>query len=275
MKFKAPKTIRLWEPRFSKTVLKKMYADGPRAFRRGMWLDPYSEEERKIPHFAEAWKRGAGITVEGLLEKYPKCDRFQAMDPGGKSRPGTALFTLGQWGPLRFPLAIRFGQWGPREVGEQLIEEYLRWKPLIVYCENNALQDAFIDIVELLNPPEPIPIKGFQTGRNKADPDIGIEGLDAEISQGYWVFPAGECQGHEVNCECDWCRWRNEMTQYPNWETTDGVMAAWFAWNAARRSGGDAPPETYGKTIFGEGPTSIGTELLPEEEDGDLESADI
>lgn len=275
MTFPHQKTIRLWEPKFNKAALTKIYEDGPRAFRRGMWLDPYSEDERKIPHFVEAFKRGAGVTVASLLEKYPKCERFMAMDPGGKTRPGTAIFTMGQWGPLRFPLDIRFGAWGPREVGENLIAAFNKWLPVVVYCENNALQEAFIDIINLLKPVNPIALVGFQTGKNKADPDIGIEGLDTEISQGTWIIPAGEVEGHEVGCKCDWCRWVAEMTQYPNWETTDGVMSTWFAWNAARRGGGDSTVEVYGNRDFGGGEPPREDETEEGDIESDLESANI
>ena len=247
------KNIGLWKEKFDQDELQRWYDDGPRAFRRGMHLDPHSEEERKLPSFEAAVEAGRGLSVAELLERWPDCYRFTGFDPGGDKRPGSSIVTLGQWGPKRFPLAVKFGAWGPTDAAKALVREYLRWLPLVVYCENNSLQKAYIDLILNIYV-KPIPLKGFLTGLNKTDPNIGIEGIDAELARGQWIIPSDEFYPHEVGCKCDWCRWRSEVLNYPNYETQDGLMSTWFAWNAARRGGSGTGVEVkdYGRRTFAE-----------------------
>jgi hypothetical protein len=228
-----PETLPLWEGRFTRKQLLERQSAGPRAFSRGFQLDPYNPGERKLPHFPDVINAGTGLTVDQLLQRFPKAFIFMSLDPGGESRPGSCIQVLGAWGRHRFPLAVKYYQGNGKEVAQAVIEMYRRWRPMVVKVENVALQGTYIDLINVLTR-EPIPVSGWMTGRNKADPTIGIEGMDAEFSQGFWLIPAGEWQGHEIGCECDWCRWRNELLNYPNYETDDGVMALWFAWNAAR-----------------------------------------
>lgn len=234
-----PKRLPLWN-RFSKEYfLKKIEGEGIRAFRRNFQLDPYSEDERKLPHFDQAVKNGAGITVESILARWPRCARFTGIDPGGDKRPGTAIITLGISPDTyqRFPLSVRFGQWGPKRVAEETIREQLKWNSHVINFENNSLQEAFIDLVRMIPNSPVMPIRGFQTGKQKSDPEIGIEGLDIEFERGYWIIPSAEFEDHEVGCTCGWCRWVAEILNYPNYDTSDGLMATWFAWNAARVGG--------------------------------------
>lgn len=251
--FNAPTSLPLWN-RFSRAYFQmKIEGEGIRAFRRNFQLDPYSEDERKLPHFEQSCKAGAGQKVEDILRAHGKGLRFMGVDPGGEGRPGTAIFVL-QVAPnsgKRMPLSIRYGQWGPREVAEQVIADYLKWEPAVAYVENNALQAAFVDLIRLIPDAPVIPIRGFTTGRQKADPSIGIEGIDIELANGDWIIPAGEFDSHEVGCRCDWCRWKDEVGTYPNCETSDGLMATWFAWSAARMGGGKSvPAASYGDSEF-------------------------
>lgn len=234
-----PRTLPLWD-RFSKDYfLKKIAGEGFRSFRRNFQLDPYSEDERKLPNFKKAVDAGAGVTVQALLDRWPRCMRFTGIDPGGSNRLGTAIITLGISPDTlqRFPLSVRFGAWKPKRVAEEAIREQLKWNSAVIYFENNALQEAFIDLIRLIPGAPVMPIKGFYTGKQKSDPQIGIEGLDIEFGNGNWIIPSAEFEHHEVGCECGWCRWKAELLNYPNYETTDGVMGTWFSWSALRVGG--------------------------------------
>jgi len=234
--FNHPTTLPLWD-RFNREYFqKKIAGEGRRAFRRNFQLDPYSEDERKLPTFKQAIDAGAGASVKSLLHRWPKCPKYMGVDPGGSARPGTAIVTIGiSPDQKRFPISVKFGQWRPSEVAVEVIKEYQKWTPASVYVENNALQESFLDLIRILPNAPVIPMKGFTTGKQKSDPEIGIEGMDIEFANGDWIIPAEEFDHHEVGCDCDWCRWKDEILNYPNADTSDGLMAMWFAWNAARR----------------------------------------
>ena len=63
---------------------------------------------------------------------------------------------------------------------------------------------------------------------------MGLPGLAAEMERGGWLVPL---KGHEVTCSCGLCQWLIELENYPL-DFTDGVMASWFAREAARAGGG-------------------------------------
>jgi hypothetical protein len=247
--FKAPDSLPLWE-RYSREVLiDKASGMSRAAVRRGYFLNPFSEEERLMSEFDLACRLGRGLRVSDLLapEESKDWPRFSAMDPGGSSRPGTALITIARRPDgVRFPVDIEFGQWPPKYGAERAVLHHDRNRPGIFKVENNALQDAFIELIRALGGPD-IPLSGFYTGKNKADPDYGVGSLDAEFGNGGWIFPMGEVEGHTVDCGCPWCRLKNELYYYPNYATTDGVMALWFAREAARTCGKPAAGKSDGK----------------------------
>lgn len=75
-----------------------------------------------------------------------------------------------------------------------------------------------------------VPVKPFTTGRNKAHPEFGVEGLAAEMAAGKWIIPSG---GGRLHPEVD--AWINELLYYdPRSHTGDRLMASWFAREAAR-----------------------------------------
>jgi hypothetical protein len=53
--------------------------------------------------------------------------------------------------------------------------------------ENNAAQDY---IVQFARHSTAIPVFPFTTGRNKAHPEFGIEGLAVEMSNTKWLIPS-------------------------------------------------------------------------------------
>jgi len=280
MAFKCPEVVPLWEAKWPKRALQIKYEEGPREFRRGFQMDPMSDDERKLPHFEQAVEAGRGTTVEMLLRGDNRIPRFMGVDPGGDRRPGSALKILGLgMDGSRIPLAVKYGQWGPREFAEEAVRFYLQWMPWTVYVENDGLQKSYRELMAMLPGAPTMPLKGFLTSNKKTDPDIGIEGMDAEFIQGKWRIPSGEFYHHEVGCRCDWCRWRAEMMNYPNYPTSDGLMATWFAWHALRKGEGSQcgdPLSVDGMTTTG----GVGEEELEEENDdfsldSDLESWDI
>jgi hypothetical protein len=81
-------------------------------------------------------------------------------------------------------------------------------------------------------------LKAFTTGSNK----LGLSGLEVEFDNGVWRIPEREFAHHGPTCErvgederCGWCRWVEEVGNYPNVSSDDTVMACWFFREAGRQ----------------------------------------
>jgi len=157
------------------------------------------------------------------------------VDVASSSRPGTAICVVGMdnSSKVRYLLDIRFGQWTGPQINKIIKEIYLHWKakglaPAYVVVENNAVQSM---VGEWLTDPEAgipdLPLLPFTTGKNKADPNIGLPSLELEFERGLWVIP--EFIGHQAQCSCHWCRLVREFRNHPDHPSSDGVMALWFA----------------------------------------------
>lgn len=128
---------------------------------------------------------------------------------------------------VRSLLNIEAGKWsGPIIVGK-IIEAHRRFQS-ICWVENNQAQDF---IRQFVNASETIPIHGFTTGRSKAHPEFGVEGIATEMTQGKWKIPnrGGKCHP-EVQKFVDEC-----LFYSPEAHTGDRLMAAYFAREGARR----------------------------------------
>jgi hypothetical protein len=94
--------------------------------------------------------------------------------------------------------------------------------------ENVAAQDY---IVQLVRHETAIPVIPYTTGRQKAHPEYGIEGIAAELAANKWVFPCvTEARMHpELFSLCD------DMYGFdPRGHTGDRLMGMWFAREGAR-----------------------------------------
>ena len=131
---------------------------------------------------------------------------------------------------LRQVLSIRSGRWAGPEIIAQVEDTFERLGGTFV-VENNAAQNY---IVQFLQAGSAIPIMPFTTGRNKAHPEFGVEGLAAELAACKWLLPN---EGGKMHDELS--GWVQELLYYdPREHTGDRVMASWLAREGARRLGG-------------------------------------
>lgn len=131
---------------------------------------------------------------------------------------------------LRQVLSIRSGRWAGPEIIAQVEDTFSRLGGTFV-VENNAAQNY---IVQFLQAGSTIPIMPFTTGRNKAHPEFGVEGLAAELAACKWLLPN---EGGRMHDELS--AWVQELLYYdPREHTGDRVMASWLAREGARRLGG-------------------------------------
>lgn len=151
----------------------------------------------------------------------------------------TAIVTIFLWPEdwSRQLLWIEAGRWSSRDIRDHILDHARRYPGSFFVVENNAAQRWILDIVEnqLDLPvnerimPDIVP---FTTGRNKAHPEFGVEGVAVEITRGKWLFPTNG-PGEIVKQVAEL---RTEMEFYSRGaHTGDRLMGLWFAREGARR----------------------------------------
>lgn len=220
------RTVPLWIEKWPAAELQERKTIlGSMAFARGYRQEPISDENLLFKSFRTCIRAGA---VPDMRD----CNHYTGVDPSGKSRAGSVIFTLAvSKDGRRVPVDIRRGAWTPDQTAKQIIEVAAIYKPRVILFEDNALQDGYISLVKQISPDKSIPIKGFTTGRNKHSEREGLPGLEIDFENRSWEIYLDE---HEYSCSCPWCTWVGEMTSYPGGENSDCVMACWFAWEAIR-----------------------------------------
>lgn len=217
--------ISLWEPKWSQEVLvAKRRMVGERAYNRGFRQMALSDEEKTFRSFDKCLIKGA----KPLELADSNTPRFIGVDPFGQH---VVIFVLAlkKDPPRRVPVAIYRGSWGPAETVRHIVEAYRQHLPQVVKVENVAAQEAIVQWCQEKG--DVIPIEGFMTGKQKADPEIGLPSLEVEFENSSWEIAD---PSHELGCQCAWCVWIAEMRGHPLHPTQDCVMACWFAREAAR-----------------------------------------
>jgi len=116
--------------------------------------------------------------------------------------------------------------------GAKLPEHMIRvWKEYgvdLFYAENNATQGVITDLMMSFMGVSNLPIAGFHTGKNKADPDLGLISLENEFASKMWTF-CFSGKPHVENEKTDaYVKMYFEIRDYPFWTTQDIVMSLWF-----------------------------------------------
>lgn len=174
---------------------------------------------------------------------------FTGVDLAHRKKKGShlsALSTVMGWPEdgTRQMLWLQSGRWNAEEIALRILEHNERYHPIFI-VENNAAQQWIFNIVELTAkrlylearargedpPPIDLPVMiPFTTGRSKADPVFGVEGVAAEISANRWIFPT---HGH---CKDEVLELRTDMEFYTRGaHVGDRLMATWFAREGIRK----------------------------------------
>ena len=147
---------------------------------------------------------------------------------------------------LRQLLWIYSGRFRPDQIADLFVDFNERYASPIFIVENNAAQRWIMDIVETKIQKdywelkgrgiEPTPVEiptmiPFTTGRNKAHPEHGIQGLAADVAANRWVFPS-----HDGPCRDSALRLREGMEFFtPGVHPPDELMSTWFLREGLRR----------------------------------------
>jgi hypothetical protein len=189
-------------------------------------------------------------------------DRFVMGADLAKSRKNTAAFTsltvMGQTTTgLKVPVKIHRERMGSIATAIYIYYYYIHFGCESIRVETNVYQEALVEWIRLIQDvpdllsiyeyvKDDIPygkwlqmlpvleklydmdlsIDSYVTGREKADPTIGLPKIATELEMKQWVIPL---RNHDVDCQCGLCILIEEMLDYPYGKFKDTIMSTWFA----------------------------------------------
>lgn len=169
-----------------------------------------------------ALKRGQGKRLAHALSDLPDgLKTYTGVDLAVQQHAAadlTSLFTIAVHPDgSREVLCIESGRWSGPDIVRRIFETHMRFRSIVI-VENNGAQDF---VLQFASSQYALPIKAFTTGRNKAHPEFGVEGIAAEMEQGKWIIPN---EGGKTHPEVQ--AWIDEMLFYdPRSHTGDRLMA--------------------------------------------------
>ena len=204
---------------------------GPRNYTRSCRLIPFSDSELYFPSFEKCVVYGHDpIEFGKSFLKKNDCLVVSGIDYSSEKRPGTIQFTVAmdKKSGLRVPLDL-VSLKDPAKLPEHMIRVWRTYGVHLFFAENNALQEVITDLIINFTGVRYLPVEGFHTGRNKADPTMGIISLEKEFDNKMWTFvlPKKPEPGDDKNYV--WARMFYELRDYPFWEPNDIAMCTWFA----------------------------------------------
>ena len=225
--FKGKYNIPLWNAYWNKeALLSRLSVIGKRAFNRGFRQQALTDEDKTFPSSEKIFKEDIRFT-DIVQPSWPK---VMGIDPFGQQ---VVLFTMA-YNPhdyKRVPIDITRGKFDPSRTVKEIIRAFDVHRHQIIVCENNAAQEAIVQWAKEKGRAD-LPIIPFTTGKQKADPSLGLPSLEVEFANGAWIVPMG--QRHAPDCGCGFCVWRHELFNHPLAKAADTVMASWFAREGVR-----------------------------------------
>jgi hypothetical protein len=223
-----------WPEQWSAERIEEARMDlGPIEANRQLFCVARSDEEAR---FKKDWidnclDRGRGRQLAYGLNQIPSgYSVYTGVDlsVGGEKADLTCLFTIiVHPDESREVLCVESGRWSGPEIVSRIIDTHQRYQGLVL-VENNAAQEF---ILQFTRRASAVPVVPFTTGKNKANPEFGIESLATELANGKWIIPSIRGRGASAEIEA----WIQEMMNYsPNAHTGDRLMASWFAREGCR-----------------------------------------
>lgn len=222
----------LWPEKWTRERLIKKFHTMPRsAYNRAYRGIAYSEEERL---FTEASVRAALKDIDPrevptIVQGWPI---YVGVDIASGKKTSDAKYSvifvaaIHPTEKVRMVCEIRRGQWNITQLAQHLNDVYETWSPQTIFVENNAVQHMIVGFLKTIGC-KGLPIKGIYTGREKMDEDIGVPAMALDFDNDLWAIPyASE---HAADCSCVTCTFVEECLMFPDWDTSDIIMAAWLA----------------------------------------------
>ncbi|RKX63979.1 MAG: hypothetical protein DRP34_00515 [Thermodesulfobacteriota bacterium] len=219
----------IWKEHWSKEKLIERYNSMPlRAFARAFALLPISREDAVF----NRENIEACIVYNDPKYYREKCDYViigvDLAISQKKTAANTAIFVMGVIKEKNKLVALHaeYGKWTSPETVNAITKNFEDWKADIIVVENNQYQEALIQWLNEFN--RELPVQAHFTTSAKHDPEIGLPSMALEFERKKWIIPMGKLP-HDVDCKCGKCKWIEELTMYPFGETSDIVMASYFA----------------------------------------------
>ena len=219
----------IWEEHWSKEKSIERYNSMPlRAFARAFALLPISREDAVF----NRENIEACIVYNDPKYYREKCDYViigvDLAISQKKTAANTAIFVMGIMKEKNKLVALHaeYGKWTSPETINAITKNFENWKVDIIVVENNQYQEALIQWLNEFN--RELPVQAHFTTSAKHDPEIGLPSMALEFERKKWIIPMGKLP-HDADCKCGKCKWIEELTMYPFGETSDIVMASYFA----------------------------------------------
>lgn len=161
--------------------------------------------------------------------------KFTGVDLSTKKRAGTTIIDIAVSSSLKIVLDVEYGAWAADKKAQHIWAHYAAHKPRVVAVEDNAMQEDSIDWMIAAGYRD-VPFSGFTTTGPKKS--AGLTTLSIEFRNSLWRIAAPH---FDESCSCDWCHFIKEIKYYPDYPTSDGLMALFFANEAARSTIGREP----------------------------------
>jgi hypothetical protein len=231
-----------WPERWSMDRIKKAKSLGRAEFARSLMVQARDESDQRfsMEWIKRAIEAGDGRVSPTHLKSLPTgYATFTGVDLGARAKKGadpTVLFTIAVHPDgRREVLDAQLGHWTGPEIIARIKDVHRRFFS-IVYVENNAAQQFILDFAK---GDSAVPVRPFNTSRQKADPHFGIEGMAVEFENGKWIIPSANGQPTNDVVKI----WINQMLDFsPSTHTGDALMASWFARQAAMDFAGQKAP---------------------------------
>lgn len=182
------------------------------------------------------------LGIHGLTSRWKDSELiFTGVDLAvgmGEEHDLVAFFTFAVLpGGYRRILDIEAGHYDGPTIIKKLFDLHDRYNS-VIRVENNAAQDFIIQFAREKN--VALPLRPHTTGRVKAHPEHGVEGLFVELFNGAWLIPNDK----HGNCPAEVQAWVDDCLNYlPAKHTPDRLMSCYFAREQAKEfgvlSGGD------------------------------------
>jgi len=205
------------------------------------------------PQMIESCKRYdlmLGQTDKPIVKRYLGLDPAASLRIGGSFSCATAAGV--DEDNHKTILDVRRERLRPVDVAKLVIEMDKRHHFDLILVENNSTQEAFLDLIRLLAENDPAihdldqRIRGYFTGSQKWNPEIGLPRLITEMVNNEWSLPFAGDHSDPLHT-CPICSLTKEMLGFPDdTETTDMIMSLWLTDIAIA-----------GLTIIGDIPTAV------------------
>ena len=168
----------------------------------------------------------------------PIAKRFLGLDPAASLRIGGSFSCATAAGVdedgHKTIIDVRRERIRPVDVAKLVIEMDKRHHFDMIIVENNSTQEAFVDLIKILAENDPMVtdldkrIRGYFTGSQKWNPEIGLPRLITEMVNDEWSIPFAGKHDDPLHT-CPICSLIKEMLGFPDdAETDDMIMSLWL-----------------------------------------------